>query len=121
MGKNRDIIEKAIVFASKKHKGQIRKDGFPYIIHPLRVSEIVRKYKKSHKINELMAAAVFHDTLEDTDTTIDELMENFGELVTLLVIELTSDKSLSNSLGKTKYLSENLASSKKNQQMGTGH
>lgn len=113
MNKKLGIIEKAIIFAQDKHKGQVRKDGTPYITHPLRVSGIVEKFKKSHKIDELMAAAILHDTLEDTNTGISELRENFGELVTLLVVELTSDKFKSNSEGKAKYLSEKMSSSKK--------
>jgi len=112
MGSDKEIIGKAIVFAQEKHKGQIRKDGTPYIIHPLRVSEIVRKFKKSHRINELMAAAILHDTLEDTDTTLFELKENFGDLVAMLVYTLTTDKDKSERIGKLTYLSKKLCSSK---------
>lgn len=112
MGSDKEIIGKAIVFAQEKHKGQIRKDGTPYIIHPLRVSEIVKKFKKSHRINELMAAAILHDTLEDTDTTLFELKENFGELVAMLVYTLTTDKDKSERIGKLNYLSKKLCSSK---------
>lgn len=112
--KNKEkLIERAIIFAQEKHNGQLRKDGSPYITHPLRVSGIVNNFKKSHKIKELIAAAILHDTLEDTDTGISELRENFGELITLLVVELTSDKFKSNCLGKSNYLSEKMGSSKK--------
>jgi GTP pyrophosphokinase len=113
MGQNIDLIEKAIIFAQEKHKGQLRKDNTPYITHPLRVSGIVSKFKKSHKIDELIVAAILHDTLEDTDTGIPELIENFGEFVTLLVVELTSDRFKTQSVGKAHYLSEKMASSKK--------
>jgi (p)ppGpp synthase/HD superfamily hydrolase len=106
-------IQKAIYFATEKHKGQTRKDGSPYITHPLRVAEIVKKFKKSHRINELLAAAILHDTLEDTNTNIAELRKNFGRLITLLVVELTSDKFKVNSLGKANYLSQKMSSSKK--------
>jgi (p)ppGpp synthase/HD superfamily hydrolase len=112
MESKKDLIGKAIVFAQEKHRGQVRKDGTPYIIHPLRVSEIVRKFKKSHSINEIMAAAILHDTLEDTNTSIPELMENFGELITMMVIELTSEKNKIEAMGKVNYLSEKLSSSK---------
>ncbi len=108
-----ETIRKAISFAEKKHEGQTRKDKTPYINHPLRVAEIVKKFKKSHRIKELTAAAILHDTLEDTDTNILELKENFGELITLIVIELTTDKTKSDKLGKTNYLSKKLSSSKK--------
>lgn len=113
MDQQLEIINKATIFAQEKHQGQLRKDGTPYILHPLRVSEIVRSFKKSHKINELIAAAILHDTLEDTDTGISELRENFGELITLLVVELTSDKFKSNNVGKANYLAEKMGSSKK--------
>ena len=109
----KDLIKRAEIFAQEKHKGQLRKDGTPYILHPLRVSGIVKKFKKSHKIDELIAAAILHDTLEDTDTGVSELRENFGEIVTLLVVELTSDKFKTNSIGKTNYLSEKMSSSRK--------
>lgn len=113
MEQNQDIFQKAIYFANKKHDGQFRKHGIPYITHPLRVADIVKKFKKSKRINEIMAAAVLHDILEDTDTTIFELRENFGELITLLIIELTSDQSKIKEIGKTEYLSRKLSSSKK--------
>lgn len=108
-----NIIQRATSFATAKHKGQKRKDGSPYINHPLRVAKIVEKFKKSHEIDQLIAAAILHDTLEDTDTSISELRENFGELITLLVVDLTSDKSRLNVLGKANYLSQKMASSKK--------
>lgn len=106
------LIQRAIVFAQKKHEGQFRKDGTPYIIHPLRVSGIVKQFKRSHRINELIAAAILHDTLEDTNTGIAELRDNFGELISLLVIELTSDRYKINQMGKTAYLTNKLCSSK---------
>jgi (p)ppGpp synthase/HD superfamily hydrolase len=113
IGSEGNIIQRAIIFAQEKHKGQLRKDGSPYITHPLRVADIVKKFKKSHKIDELIAAAILHDTLEDTNTCISELKENFGKLVALLVINLTSDKSKIICLGKANYLSQKMSSSKK--------
>ena len=113
MEQNSSLVERAISFALRKHNGQLRKDGLPYITHPLRVSEIVKKFKKSHRLHELMAAAILHDTLEDTDTTFDELKENFGELVALIVLGLTNDKIELNKVGKSNYLCEKLSCPKK--------
>jgi (p)ppGpp synthase/HD superfamily hydrolase len=109
---NNDLCIRAKEFAIKKHKGQLRKDGTPYVNHPIRVADIIVKFKESHKIDELIAAAYLHDTLEDTETGIPELRENFGELVTLLVVELTSDKFASKMLGKAEYLSKKLSNEK---------
>ncbi len=107
------ILQQAESFAEKKHKGQKRLNGEEDINHPRRVARIVAHYKKSHKLNELIAAAFLHDTLEDTDTGINELRELFGETITLLVLELTTDEKSKELLGKTKYLSTKLADSKK--------
>ena len=105
------LVERAKIFAEKKHLGQFRVDGkTPYIIHPFRVADIVKKFKKSHRIDELVAAAYLHDTLEDTHTGVNELRNNFGEIVALLVVELTSNPLEIKNLGKTKYLSEKLGS-----------
>lgn len=107
-----ELVKKAERFARRKHEGQYRQDGSPYIEHPLRVAENVRKFKKSHKIEQLTAAAILHDTLEDTETTVAELGDKFGHLVALLVLELTSDKLASRYSGKTRYLSHKMGSKK---------
>ena len=109
-----NLIQEALDFAKKKHKDQSRKFAEePYFNHPKRVSEIVKKFKQSHKIQELIAAALLHDTLEDTDTNIKELKEKFGELITSLVIQLTTDEEEKEEKGKLKYLSEKLSDPKK--------
>ena len=111
---NLDLIKHAEEFAGKKHKGQFRKNkSEPYVNHPLRVGELVRKFKKSHKIEELVSAGILHDTLEDTNTTLEELRENFGELIASIVFELTSNPLEIEKLGKTKYLSDKLSSNEK--------
>lgn len=102
--------QKALEFATKAHEGQFRNDKkTPYIEHPKRVANLVKLYKKSHRINELIAAALLHDTLEDTNTGIVELVENFGETIALIVIQLTNDEKKKETLGKTKYLSAKLS------------
>lgn len=85
-----DIFEKAIDFATKKHSGQLRKlANTPYILHPLEVASIVGTMTDDR---EVLAAAVLHDTVEDTDTTLEEIKENFGNRVCLLVMTETEDK-----------------------------
>jgi (p)ppGpp synthase/HD superfamily hydrolase len=97
------IVNRARKFATIKHLGQKRKDSSPYIIHPIRVAEIIKQHKKSHKLNELVSAALLHDTLEDTNTSEQELKIAFGSLVVSLVKELTSDKEKSK-INKKEYL-----------------
>ncbi|WP_301109786.1 HD domain-containing protein [Sporosarcina sp.] len=89
-----NIIEKAFQFAVKKHKGQCRKGtDIPYITHPFAVCMIL----KHHGYNdEVVAAGLLHDTLEDTDTTEQELLLQFGPYITELVQSASEqDKSLS--------------------------
>lgn len=85
-----DIFDKAVCFATEKHSGQTRKIGnAPYIVHPLEVSAIVATMTDDR---EILSAAVLHDTVEDTDTTIEEIREIFGKRVALLVSTETEDK-----------------------------
>lgn len=98
------LVDRAKEFATKKHQGQKRQGGADYVIHPTRVADFVKQNKYSKRKPELMAAAFLHDTLEDTSTTIEELRENFGDLVASLVGELTSDKAEILKQGKAKYL-----------------
>jgi len=107
------ITETALTFAKEKHEGQNRKaTNKPYITHPINVAKILKKHKKSHKINELVAAALLHDTLEDTNTTKQELEKLFGKLITSLVKELTTDEIEKNKVGKDKYLAEKMIDEK---------
>jgi (p)ppGpp synthase/HD superfamily hydrolase len=94
-----------MAYAVKKHAGQIRKvSGLPYYVHLFDVCSIVRKYKESYRIDELCAAAVLHDTIEDTATTFEELLEDFGPLIADLVKQLTNDEQLIDKMGKETYL-----------------
>ncbi|MDC2865271.1 HD domain-containing protein [Bacillus sp. BP-3] len=88
------LVEKAMQFAAIKHEGQMRKGtNIPYIIHPFGVALILQKAKQR---DEVIAAGLLHDTLEDTNTTEAELCENFGEEVLKLVQAASEpDKSLS--------------------------
>ncbi len=85
-----DIFEKAVCFATEKHSGQVRKlCNSPYILHPMEVAAIVGTMTDD---KEVLAAAVLHDTVEDTDTTLEEIREHFGKRVALLVMTETEEK-----------------------------
>ena len=100
-----ELVNRARDFAKKKHEGQTRKDGSPYFAHLVRTAEIVFEFKKCTRIEELLSATFLHDVLEDTDTGISELRENFGEIITLVVVELTTDNLRVKIDGKADYLS----------------
>lgn len=89
------ILVSATAFAAEKHRNQRRKDedASPYINHPIALASVL--------VNEagiddavVIAAALLHDTIEDTATTPEELFETFGELIAGIVIEVTDDKTL---------------------------
>ena len=90
------LILKAARFAAHKHRNQRRKDEerTPYINHPISVAKIISEIGNVED-PEVLAAALLHDTLEDTETTVEELIDNFGERVCSLVQEVTDDKTLS--------------------------
>ncbi len=82
------VLDRAIVFALRAHAGTERRGkGFPYIVHPLEAVEIVATMTADQ---ELLAAAALHDTVEDTDVTIEQIREEFGEHIASLV-EAESD------------------------------
>jgi len=98
--------ERAVEIATQKHQHQKRKySGEAYIMHPIRVAQIVLKYKESKRMNELRIAAVLHDTFEDTDYTYDECWKEFGFFVANLVHELTTPKNVKGH-DKANYLSK---------------
>ena len=80
------LIEKAYRIAEKAHEGQVRKSGEPYIIHPLCVSIILADLEMD---KETIVAGLLHDVLEDTILTEQQLAEEFGEDVLLLVDGVT--------------------------------
>lgn len=86
------MLSKAIEFATKAHAGQTRKaSGLPYISHPLSVA---RRLSEHHCAEELVIAAILHDTIEDTNVTRDDLQLHFGERITSLVESVSEpDKS----------------------------
>jgi len=77
------LLDRAIVFAVRAHAGTERRGkGFPYIVHPMEAVEIVATMTKDQ---ELLAAAVLHDTVEDTDTTVEQIRTEFGDRIASLV------------------------------------
>jgi (p)ppGpp synthase/HD superfamily hydrolase len=104
-------VRKARVFATEAHKGQYRKglcergNKLEYITHPIAVAKILHTFKSSHKIAELVAVCMLHDTVEDcSGVTIETIREKFGVLIASLVEELTSDPKGIEMYGKTTYL-----------------
>ena len=89
------LILKAAAFAADKHRFQQRKDveQSPYINHPIAVARILSEVGGVSD-EDVLAAALLHDTVEDTDTTEAELTEVFGERISTIVMEVTDDKSL---------------------------
>jgi len=82
------MLERAIQFATQAHEGQFRKYTHdPYITHPLAVMEIVRGVPGHTE--EMLVAAVLHDVVEDTDVSLMEIQEEFGDAVSDLVLYLT--------------------------------
>ncbi len=93
------MINKALEFAKDKHEGQFRKyTGEPYFNHCVAVSEAVKCFTSDPHI---IASAVLHDTLEDTDTSFNELFNCFGHAIA------TTVKELSDKYTKEKYSSLN--------------
>ena len=80
------MLDKAFEVANEKHKEQKRSSGEPYIIHPVSVAKIVLDYGMDCAS---VVAALLHDTVEDTELTLEELDEIFGEEITHLVDGLT--------------------------------
>ena len=98
------LLFKALAFSAEKHTKQRRKDidKTPYINHPISLANILAK---RWVIDEnVLCAAILHDTIEDTETTVEELQEHFGEKITSIVLEVTDDKSLEKSVRKQKQI-----------------
>ena len=78
-----ELLDRAIVFAVKAHRNTERRGkGFPYIVHPMEAVEIVATITPDQ---ELLAAAALHDTVEDTDVTVEDIRREFGDRVAELV------------------------------------
>lgn len=90
------LFIRAVHFAADKHRDQRRKDAkaSPYINHPIALAQVLSEEAGITDI-DVLCAAILHDTIEDTLTTVDELRTNFGHRITDIVLEVTDDKSLS--------------------------
>lgn len=85
-----ELVSKAIIFATKAHDGMRRKSSsIPYIIHPLEAAVIVSTMTEDQ---EVIAAAVLHDVVEDTQITSEQILSEFGKRVQELVASETENK-----------------------------
>ena len=80
------VVEQAYVVAEKAHRGQLRKSGDPYITHPVAVATILAELGMTPST---LAAALLHDTVEDTDYSLDQLRREFGPEIAMLVDGVT--------------------------------
>nr|WTB05090.1 HD domain-containing protein [Streptomyces antimycoticus] len=85
-GADLDVLRKAYVLAESSHRGQMRKSGEPYITHPLAVTLILAELGAE---TTTLTASLLHDTVEDTEVTLDQVGEEFGEEVRYLVDGVT--------------------------------
>jgi guanosine-3',5'-bis(diphosphate) 3'-pyrophosphohydrolase len=89
------LVLKALAFAAEKHRDQRRKnaEASPYINHPIALANVLAN--EGHLNDDtVICAALLHDTIEDTETTPEELRAAFGDEITEIVLEVTDDKSL---------------------------
>ena len=78
-----ELLDRAIVFAVEAHHNTERRGkGFPYIVHPMEAVEIVAPMTSDQ---DLLAAAALHDTVEDTEVTIEQIRETFGDRIADIV------------------------------------
>lgn len=89
------LLLRAVAFAAHKHRNQRRKDAdaSPYINHPIALANVLAN-EAAILDPTVLAAALLHDTIEDTDTTRAELESEFGLTIATIVAEVTDDKSL---------------------------
>ena len=92
---NLSLIFKGLRFAAHKHRDQRRKDidSSPYIKHPIEVADTLITIGEVEDVDVILGA-ILHDTLEDTDTTPEEVEQNFGAKVRQYVEEVSDDKTL---------------------------
>ena len=82
---NTELLDRAIIFAVQAHAGTERRGkGYPYIVHPMEAVEIVATMTTDQ---ELLAAAALHDTVEDTEVTVEQLRTEFGKRIASLVAD----------------------------------
>lgn len=89
------MMRKALDFAKLAHNGQKRDEGTPYIMHPIRVANILMDEVAAMKA-DMICAALLHDVIEDCGITMKELKNNFNESIAQMVKLLTKDLSIEN-------------------------
>jgi guanosine-3',5'-bis(diphosphate) 3'-pyrophosphohydrolase len=94
------LVRRAYAFAEHAHRGQRRKDGQAYISHPVRVARLLAERGYGE---EVLAAALLHDVVEDTRATLPEVRQAFGVRVALLVECVSEDMSLPGAERKRAY------------------
>ena len=99
------IIIRAAYFAGEKHRNQRRGDieETPYINHPLELASILVEEGQIDDV-DVICAALLHDTIEDTNTSYDELVNQFGKSIAKIVLEVSNDMSLDPALRKSREL-----------------
>jgi guanosine-3',5'-bis(diphosphate) 3'-pyrophosphohydrolase len=95
---------RAVDFAAGKHRNQRRKDAeaSPYINHPIALARVLVEAGIEDPL--VLCAAVLHDTVEDTETSVEELREQFGAAVASVVAEVTDDKALDKATRKERQV-----------------
>ena len=99
------MLLKALAFAAHKHKDERRKDvdSSPYINHPISLANIL--CNEGHVSDtDVICAALLHDTVEDTDTTAEELEQEFGTVIRSIVMDVTDDKTLAKAVRKQRQI-----------------
>ena len=88
------LLLRAVAFAAEKHRRLRRKDAeaSPYINHPIELASLLKEEGVSDVV--VLCAALLHDTIEDTETSADELEAHFGPEIAAVVLEVTDDKTL---------------------------
>lgn len=99
------VFVKAVAFAADKHRTQRRKDAdaSPYINHPIALANVLANEGGVTDV-VVLSAAVLHDTIEDTNTTAEELTAIFGAKITATVLDVTDDKSLDKHVRKQRQI-----------------
>ncbi|HEY1074641.1 MAG TPA: HD domain-containing protein [Patescibacteria group bacterium] len=103
---DQELVAGAVDFAMNAHALQRRKDGTPYVLHPLRVA--VRLAKDGYDNSNLLAIALLHDVIEDCEITRDELAEAFSSLVADGVQQLSKPRRSSDYFIELQHASEQL-------------
>ena len=114
---NNELIERAIYFARNKHCGQVRKwSNEPYVCHPLAMYDELTSYLKKKALmahlnedylTDLACACILHDTIEDTDTTFEEIKQVFNDNIAGIVRDVTNKTTLEDGNRETRKKIEN--------------